>query len=152
MNRMSLRVVAIIGVSGLLGGAACEWLRGELGAAPARAAEELRLPENDEGRLPPGDGVNETLGVVRDGRFHPVAAEGLPNLPVRLTAIRMQEAIAPEAGELDLSDYEGRAIMVRGLDAGGWVYSAAVVDHAGPILTAVVERVFAGKDVEEDEG
>ena len=36
--------------------------------------------------------------------------------------------------------YEGRAIMVQGHDGGGWVYSAQVVDHAGPILTAVVAQ------------
>ena len=60
----------------------------------------------------------------------------------------------PERAELDLTEYEGQAIMVRGLNAGGWVYSAAVIDQAGPILTAVVQQVFgqpaeAGSEPEE---
>jgi hypothetical protein len=46
---------------------------------------------------------------------------------------------------LDISPYEGNAIVVRGYDSGGWIYSAEVIDEAGPILTAVVLRVF-GQD------
>ncbi len=79
-----------------------------------------------------------------------MAPEPAKDLPVRLTAIKMYVAISPEAAELDLTDYEGRAIMIRGLDAGGWIYSAAVIDRAGPILTAVVQRLF-GEDEHEDE-
>lgn len=49
----------------------------------------------------------------------------------------------PESAELDLTPYEGKAVMVSGRDGGaGWVYSAQVVDEAGPILTAVVYQVF----------
>jgi len=88
----------------------------------------------------------EMLGIVRDGQFYPVGVEGELVLPQRLTGIRMQEAIAPEAGELNLSRYEGRAIMIEGHGGGGWIYSAQVVDEAGPILTAVVKEVFDDED------
>jgi hypothetical protein len=57
----------------------------------------------------------------------------------------MQEARPPETGELDLSPYEGSAILVRGRDSGGWIYSAEVIDHASPILTLVVRRVFGSE-------
>lgn len=50
----------------------------------------------------------------------------------------MQEARPPESTELDLTEYEGKAIMVRGHSSGEWIYSAEVIDQARPILTAVV--------------
>ena len=61
---------------------------------------------------------------------------------VRLTSLPMQAAQPPESGELDLTEYEGKAITVRGHDGGGWIYSAEVIDQAGLILTAVVQQVF----------
>jgi hypothetical protein len=54
----------------------------------------------------------------------------------------MAASVPPETAELDLSVYEGKAIMVHGHDGGGWIYSAMVIDQAGPILTAVVRKVF----------
>jgi hypothetical protein len=54
----------------------------------------------------------------------------------------MQESVPPDAREIDLAEYEGRAIMVSGHDDGSWIYSASVIDEAGPILTAVVEQLF----------
>jgi hypothetical protein len=59
-----------------------------------------------------------------------------------LTRIQMQEARPPETEELNLTEHEGQAIMVRGHDGGGWIYSAEVIDQAGPILTMVVQQVF----------
>jgi hypothetical protein len=49
----------------------------------------------------------------------------------------------PETGEIDLTPYEGQAIMVRGVSGDGdtWIYAAEIIDTAGPILTAVVERL-----------
>lgn len=64
------------------------------------------------------------------------------DVPIRLTGISMQESVPPESEELDLTEYEGKAIMVRGHSSGGWIYSAAVIDQAGPILTAVVQQMF----------
>ena len=61
---------------------------------------------------------------------------------MRLTSMGMQVAMPPESEEIDLSKYEGQALMVQGHDGGGWIYSATVIDQAGPILTAVVQQVF----------
>ena len=79
------------------------------------------------------------LGIVQDGKFHSLSPK---TASVRLTGISMQAAVAPESQELHLTEYEGSAVMVRGHDGGGWIYSAEIVDKAGPILTAVVREVF----------
>lgn len=60
----------------------------------------------------------------------------------RLTRIPIQAAQLPESDEIDLAGYEGRSIMVCGREESGWIYSAKVVDQAGPIITALVEKVF----------
>jgi len=85
----------------------------------------------------------EFLGIVRQGAFHLLAPRGA--MAPRFTSIQMQEARAPESGELDLSGYEGRAIVISGHDGGGWVYSAGVTEAAGPVLTAVVVSAFGEK-------
>jgi hypothetical protein len=63
----------------------------------------------------------------------------------RLTSIDQQAAQPVESGEISLIQYGGSAIMVRGIDGSGWIYSATVVDHAGPILTAIAEHLFDQK-------
>lgn len=148
-RKQSLLTLLVVGVVVLLGAAAFNWLEGGPTCAQARAAEEVIEVDADEDGQSPQAWAEKTLGIVQNGQFLPLAPERAFGLSVGLTAIRMQEAIAPEAGELDLTDYEGKAIMVRGHDAGGWIYSATVVDHAGPILTAVVERLFVENDHED---
>jgi hypothetical protein len=88
------------------------------------------------------NGNDQLLGIVQDGAFELLSPYHAPGGSARLTAISMQESVPPETAELDLSVYEGKAIMVRGHDGGGWIYSAVVIDQAGPILTAVVRKVF----------
>lgn len=85
----------------------------------------------------------QLIGIVQEGRFQILSPEPRTGDAVRLTHIQMQESIPPESRELDLSEYEGEAIMVSGHDGGDWVYAASIVDHAGPLLTAVVRQVFA---------
>lgn len=83
------------------------------------------------------------LGIVREGEFLPLAPSTLFGAPVRLTGIPMQAAVSPESEELDLARYEGRVILVRGHDGGGWIYSATVIVKAGPILSAVVRLALS---------
>jgi len=66
---------------------------------------------------------------------------------VRLTRISKPASIAEElvaSHEINLTEYEGKAIMVNGVlpEHKGWLYEANVVDQASPILTAVVEELF----------
>ena len=83
----------------------------------------------------------QVLGIVRDGKFKLSVPSGRQEPYARLTRISPQSAQAPESEELDLGAYEGRAIMVRGYDQGSWFYAAEIIDVAGPILTAVIERL-----------
>jgi hypothetical protein len=85
------------------------------------------------------------LGYVQNGQFKILTPEGTLSGSIRLTEIQMQEAVSPESRELDLTEYEKSAIMVRGHESGGWIYSAEVIDRGGPILTAMVMEVF-GKE------
>jgi hypothetical protein len=82
------------------------------------------------------------LGIVQNRQFHPLGSKFPLGSSIRLTHIQMQTAMSPESGELDLTQYEGSAIMVQGHSGGGWIYTAQIIDKAGPILTAVVKRVF----------
>lgn len=86
---------------------------------------------------------NQFIGVVRDREFSPLVPHSFSGSSVRLTSIAMQEAQSPEVHGLDLTEYEGSALMVSGHYGGSWIYSAKIVDRAGPILTAVVQRVFS---------
>ena len=84
------------------------------------------------------------IGIVEKGKFKLVVPKPSPLVEVRLTSIQMQEARPPESGELDLSEYEGNAIAVQGY-GGSWIYSAKVIDSGGPIVTALVKKVFGKK-------
>lgn len=91
------------------------------------------------------------LGIVQNDQFkllrseHASLSEPTSGDSFRLTSIARQAAESPESGEIDLVKYGGSAIMVRGIDGEGWIYSAVVVDQAGPILTAVVQQVFSAR-------
>jgi hypothetical protein len=82
------------------------------------------------------------IGMVADGKFTFLSPRRAIAGEKRLTTIAVQEARLPETGALNLSKYEGKAIAVQGIDQGDWIYSASVIDTAGPLVTALVEKVF----------
>ena len=82
------------------------------------------------------------LGLVKDGRFQPLAPPSSLADDVRLTSIQMQEAQSPESDELDLHPHEGHAIVIQGHDSGGWIYSARVVEVNGPFITTLLRYAF----------
>lgn len=84
----------------------------------------------------------QILGLVQDQVFKQLHPISKLNVQLRFTGNQPQESVPPESRELNLAEYEGRAIMIRGVDQGGWIYSAEVIDTAGPIFTAVVEKLF----------
>ena len=85
---------------------------------------------------------NEILiGMVQSGQFKPLTPKAIGG-SVRLTTIPMQAAQSPESAEVHLTEYEGKAIAVQGHAGGGWIYSASVIDNAGPIVTVLVQSVF----------
>jgi quercetin dioxygenase-like cupin family protein len=71
------------------------------------------------------------LGDVKDGTFRRLYG-GSPGGSVRLSTVAPQAGISPEAQEVSVRDYEGRLLLVRGVDDGTWIYSAEIVDiHGG---------------------
>jgi hypothetical protein len=82
------------------------------------------------------------LGIVERGRFRPLATESDTPELLRLTTLAINATEPPESGEVRLTEHEGAAILVRGVDRGEWIYSATIVESAGLILTAVVQQVF----------
>jgi hypothetical protein len=94
----------------------------------------------------PGDPrTTRVLGLSRAGQFSVIHPERFAEKGVGLTTIRASEARAPESSRLDLSPYEGRLIMVEGVDHGGWLYEARVIDQAGPIMSAVIRELFGAR-------
>jgi len=90
--------------------------------------------------------MNKFLGIVHGGRFS-ILMPRPQCCTVRLTRISKPASIAEElvaSHEINLTEYEGKAIMVNGVlpEHKGWLYEANVVDQASPILTAVVEELF----------
>ncbi|MCA1634195.1 MAG: hypothetical protein LC802_11000 [Acidobacteria bacterium] len=85
---------------------------------------------------------NAYLGIVQDGRFRPLASDHEVSGAFRVTKSAMQAAESPESGEVSLAEYEGSAVILRGVESGDWIYSASVIEKAGYILTMVVQEVF----------
>src|SRR5215211_1865793 len=83
------------------------------------------------------DGEQRVLGAVEAGTFRSFGSHpGLEDRN-RLTDIPVMAAMTPESGELDLTPYEGQVIMVEGRPNGDWTFSAAVIEVASLILSAV---------------
>ena len=80
--------------------------------------------------------------MVNDGKLTILLPESEAGNVVRLTEMPLQASITPEAQEISVKKHEGKAIMVRGHYSGDWIYSAEVIDLAGPILNALVQKVF----------
>jgi hypothetical protein len=80
--------------------------------------------------------------MVNDGKLTILLPESEAGNVVRLTEMPMQAAIPPEAQEISVKKHEGKAIMVTGHIGGGWIYSTEMIDMAGPILSALVQKVF----------
>lgn len=87
-------------------------------------------------------GNDQFLGLVKDGKLLLLSPESQTGNFVKLTEMPMQAAIPPEAQEIDLKKHEGKAIMVIGHGTGSWIYSAEIIDLAGPIVSALVKKAL----------
>ncbi len=85
-------------------------------------------------------GKEEFIGIVEFGMFRPLDR---PGGSFKLTGIPIQAAQSPESREIRLNKDEGCVLMVHGQASGGWLYSAEVTEKAGPILSAVVKKIFS---------
>ena len=93
-------------------------------------AKEFKLPEG------------HFIGIVEKGKLLIIAPRPPMQIPVRLTTIQMQEARAVEGGEIDLTPFEGNAVMITGYNGGPWIYNAVIKDKGGPLLTILVKKIF----------
>lgn len=88
----------------------------------------------------------EFLGLVENGEFR-ILEPKEHCCTVRLTKLikpKLLDEATIEKHQIDLSEDEGMAIMVEG-GLGKeelWVYEAKVTDRAGPIISAVVRKIF----------
>lgn len=87
--------------------------------------------------------MSKFLGIVDSNKFQPLETDSSLDSSVRLTRISVVAGASPASDEIDLTEYDGNAIMVEGTPSGEWIFDAEVVDKAGPILTEVVRRVFS---------
>jgi hypothetical protein len=84
----------------------------------------------------------EALGIVVNGQF--ISAD--THKPIKVTEAQMQEAVDPHAKLLDLSKYEGKAILIScQTNDGSFLWGSNVVSTAGPILTAIFKKVYEFK-------
>lgn len=87
----------------------------------------------------PLEDSNKILGIVKNGTFFSSDTKS----PKILTSVMMQEPRSPEAGIIDLHQYEGQVVLISYQQADEEiVWGAAKVDVAGPILTIMVKNSF----------
>ena len=80
------------------------------------------------------------VGIVKDGSF--IVAE--TNETKKLTSIGLVEAVTPQSGLINLTQYEGKAILVSSpqISDNEWIFGATIIDIADPIVTKLVKKVF----------
>ena len=86
------------------------------------------------GLVTQGQNTDVFMGRVSAGFFIAFEPGSYAGNEYRLTTIGMQEAVSPEAGEVDLDPYENKVIVIQGHDGGGWLYSASVIEVASPLI------------------
>jgi len=91
------------------------------------------------------------LGIIENGQFQLLDPPRPAGESLRFTNMARQESRHPESAELDLTEHEGKAVMISGLHDSHWVYSAEVIDKASPIVTKLIRRVFASNHLSEPE-
>lgn len=86
------------------------------------------------------------FGIVKNKQFKIFAPQELEGKVVTLTTIKTSGSKSPEAGEIDLSQFENKIIEVSGNENSGWIYSAEVVEEAGPVLSDFLRKVFCKEE------
>jgi len=83
---------------------------------------------------------DQHLGLVKEGKFMLLTPESYKGKVVSVTEDSM--VVGRQIQEIDLGEYEGTAIMIEGEYRGDWIYAAHIIDQAGPILTALVQKAY----------
>lgn len=90
-----------------------------------------------------GSDINDSsniLGIIKDGSF--IVAE--TNETKKLTSVGIVEATTPESGLINLTQYEGKAVLVSAQQTSDdeWIWGATIIDTAEPIVTKLIKKVF----------
>lgn len=90
-----------------------------------------------------GSDINDSsdiIGIVKDGSF--IVAE--TNETKKLTSVGLVDATTPESGLINITQYEGKAILVSSpqISDNEWLFGATIIDIADPIVTKLVKEVF----------
>ncbi len=129
------------------------WQSISLALMPLRSMRnfsEERINELTQQRLEEQMSGNEQFfGMVRNGEFYVFAPQHLEGATVKLTTTWIEEPHTTESGVIDLAEFEGKIIEVSGHDSGIWIYSAKVVEEAGPVLSDFLKRVFLKDEVRQ---
>ena len=82
---------------------------------------------------------SEILGIIKDGSF--IVAE--TNETKKLTSTGIVQAVTPESGLINVTEYEGKAILISSEHIDNeWIFGATIIDIADPIVTKLVEKIF----------
>ena len=88
-------------------------------------------------------GEEEYIGIVENGQLSVLTPDWNSFVPVSPTRMpSKQAAISPEAAAIDIKVYEGKAVMISGRKEDDCIYSAEVIDEAGPIVAALIRRML----------
>lgn len=89
-----------------------------------------------------GSPESRMIGLAIYGRFRRLGGGPVDRSP-RLTTMPMQAARGPESDELFLDRFDGRALIIQGVDSGGWIYSAKVIAVFSPATTALLRYAYS---------
>jgi hypothetical protein len=80
------------------------------------------------------------IGIVNNGSFIEAETKQHKNL----TDVYMQEARSLESGQINLTQYEGKALLVftPQPSEGEWIYAANITDIGTPITTQIVKKIY----------
>jgi hypothetical protein len=80
----------------------------------------------------------QIIGIVNAAKFFPMDKNG----SVGVTETGLKEQMEPS--EMNLTEYEGKVIMISGEDEGrNLIYGAKVEDVANPILSAIAREIYS---------
>ena len=78
-------------------------------------------------------------GIVKNGSF----ISSSTKKGALLTTVHMQEAVSTESGKIDLTQYEGKSLLIECQRADDdWIWGTKIVDVGGPLLTLVISKLF----------
>ncbi|WP_448561742.1 hypothetical protein [Trichothermofontia sp.] len=85
---------------------------------------------------------HQYVGVVEGGRFVLLLPEVAAGSHRRLTTLDRSVAQPPELDEIHLDESEGQVVLVTGEADSQWIWSAQIVEVAGPIVTALAKALL----------